>query len=552
MMSQSMAAVDVSREPADGEFSHPLSGRRYKIYREGSELRQRETLTGLHDGQDLVLADFPVSYVVGSGHFSRTYLSEIDGFVVEAPATWFAAKQGWDMSPGYDQPFPDGFERAATENCLYCHAGRIEALEGALHKIKIREAAIGCERCHGPGELHVEHWNAASRNGDLFRPERKATDVDFTIVNPAHLPRDLAEAVCQQCHLTSAAQVSARGRKLSEYRPGLPLQDFFMSYRVQENPESMKVVGHFDQLALSPCYRLSETLTCLTCHNPHDKPRPEERGEYFRAICTSCHQSGDCRGNNQESGVLSTERGCTDCHMPGVKTEIVHLAFTHHRIGIHRPAETSNPETEASNSALEPWHDLSRLRDIDRIRSLGLAYYDRSFDPGPHSAFSLNQARHLLEEARFRGLREGQVDGALAQILGQSVPSHAVDLAVTALADPEIPAAARIRALFLLATDHYRQERYAQAIELVDELRRLRRSSSDWALLGYCRLAMDDASAATAAFEKALELNPRMLPVHRELASLYQAAGHTQQAARRLTIGERFSKLGSRSPRPHP
>jgi tetratricopeptide (TPR) repeat protein len=242
--------------------------------------------------------------------------------------------------------------------------------------------------------------------------------------------------------------------------------------------------------------------------------------------------------------------------MPGVPTEIVHLAFTHHRIGIHQPAAPRQHEHEAEHEAattlLEPWHDLSRVGEIDRIRSLGLAYYDRGFDPGSHSAFCFDQARNILEEVRSSGLREGSVSGALAQVLGQMSLPQSVEFAREALADRKIPAAPRIRALFILATDRYRQQHYAEAIELAQEITRLRRCSSDWALLGYCRLAVGDSQAATADFEKALDLNPRLLPIHRELAKLYEAAGHGEKAARRRQIGERFRTIAAQNNRLHP
>ena len=49
-----------------------------------------------------VLADLPIRYVIGSGRFSRSYLIERDGFLYESPATWYAARPGWGLSPGYD------------------------------------------------------------------------------------------------------------------------------------------------------------------------------------------------------------------------------------------------------------------------------------------------------------------------------------------------------------------------------------------------------------------------------------------------------------------
>ena len=73
--------------------------------------------------------------------------------------------------------------------------------------------AIGCERCHGPGELHVE------RGGVSAGP-------DLTIVNPGRLAPALRESVCQQCHLQGWFRFPRAGRDSFDFRPGLPLHRF--------------------------------------------------------------------------------------------------------------------------------------------------------------------------------------------------------------------------------------------------------------------------------------------------------------------------------------
>src|SRR4051794_28268930 len=201
-MGRSMAPVDLKREPPDASYDHPASKRRYQVVRKDGQLFHRELL--LADGPDeVLLSEFPVKYVVGSGRHSLTYLVEVDGFLVESPVTWYRAKNAWAMSPGYDRSTQSGFERAVGESCLICHAGLADAVEGSLHRMDVKEAAIGCERCHGPGSLHVEHHAAKKPVTGAF---------DDTIVNPAHLPRELAEAVCSQCHLRSSASILVRGR----------------------------------------------------------------------------------------------------------------------------------------------------------------------------------------------------------------------------------------------------------------------------------------------------------------------------------------------------
>src|SRR5260370_1086433 len=85
-------------------------------------------------GRVAELAHLPIRYLVGSGAFSRTYLVEVDGFLHESPITWYTAKKKWAMSPGYDGPQHAGFDRPVAIGCLVCHAGRVEAVEGAVHR----------------------------------------------------------------------------------------------------------------------------------------------------------------------------------------------------------------------------------------------------------------------------------------------------------------------------------------------------------------------------------------------------------------------------------
>ena len=133
-MGRSMSAVDLSREPPDGAFDHPLSKRRYEVRRREGQLWHRELLL-VDEPTEVVLFEFPVKLVVGSGNHSLTYLVETDGFLVESPITWYASRKAWGMSPGYDVPNHASFVRAIGEGCLTCHASRAEAVQGSQHRI---------------------------------------------------------------------------------------------------------------------------------------------------------------------------------------------------------------------------------------------------------------------------------------------------------------------------------------------------------------------------------------------------------------------------------
>jgi hypothetical protein len=76
---------------------------RYQVVRQDGRLWHRELLL---DGQpdEATLAEYPLKYVIGSDRHARTYAAEVDGFLVESPLTWYASRQRWDLSPGYDRP----------------------------------------------------------------------------------------------------------------------------------------------------------------------------------------------------------------------------------------------------------------------------------------------------------------------------------------------------------------------------------------------------------------------------------------------------------------
>lgn len=520
-MGRSMADIDLTREPPDAVYEHAPSKRRYQVVRKDGQLWHRELL--LTAGPpEVVLSEFPVKYVVGSGRHSLTYLVEVDGFMVESPVTWYTSRKAWGMSPGYDTPHHKGFERSVGEGCLYCHAGHAEAVGASLHKVRVVEASISCERCHGPGALHVEHHSN--------RKPLKEDGIDRTIVNPRHLPRALAEAICQQCHLRASATIEGRRRGQAAFRPGLPLQDFRQDYKLSAADHSMTVVGHVEQMHLSRCYQKSDTLTCLTCHNPHDEPRPADRDKHYNAACATCHKPQACSVSPKRRAEQSPGNSCIHCHMPASPTEIPHLAFTHHRIGIHgqRPA----PPGALGPGVLEPFLDLSRLSAIDQKRSLGLGYLEvanLTRDPSIADHYR-RHALDLLGGVHKAGLRDPAMEVSLARLRFDVKLPEVESLAARALEDPELAGQDRCNALFLLADGHARRKEYKEALPLALELIKLRRHPTDWILLAHCREKLGDAAGTVAAHEQAVRIDPRKWELQQHLADHFRRHGDGKKA----------------------
>ncbi|HZW31077.1 MAG TPA: multiheme c-type cytochrome [Isosphaeraceae bacterium] len=170
-------------------------GLEYSVEHRGGRVIHREAR---RDAQGCVIAqhEAEVQFAIGSGRQGITFLIERDGFLFESPITWCPRQRRWDLSPGYEARNTH-FDRPIQAECLYCHANRVEPVEGTINRYQqpiFRGHAIGCERCHGPGELHV------------VRPEPVAGQAP-RIVNPARLEPALREAVCEQCHLLGERRV---------------------------------------------------------------------------------------------------------------------------------------------------------------------------------------------------------------------------------------------------------------------------------------------------------------------------------------------------------
>ena len=545
--SRSFSRVEPAREPLDGELDHVLSGSHFRAYRAAGELRHRESLR-LADGEELELVDLPLSYVVGSGRYSRTYLAEVDGFLLESPLTWYAALDAWGMSPGYDRPSHHSFRRNIGFECLYCHSGRVEQEGRGVHRLRVQELAIGCERCHGPGSVHVARHAA----GIPAPGSTRADGTDLSIVNPRRLPRDLAESVCQQCHLETASGALVRGRSKEQYRPGFAWTDFCVNYAFESSDDEMTVTGHVEQLRLSACYLADESLTCLSCHNPHETPEPAERLPYYRSACLKCHEADAC-GVARDERLRRNDNNCAGCHMPHSPTDVAHVAFTHHRIGIHT-GQTAAVKVDEPDS-LAPVLSVAHLPEIERRRLLALAYL-RLFLEHEHDSRSklyLLRANAAVQSAVADLPNDADLGAAqaiVAAALGE--PQQAETAAVHALADDRLSAGYRAHLLGLLARSHIRQNRHTEASDLLLQATELRRDPGDWFLLALCRKANRDRSGAIAALEQSRKIDPRRFETYQMLAPLYRAQGDSANEKRCLEgaakLQEYLSTLQDRKP----
>jgi tetratricopeptide (TPR) repeat protein len=310
-----------------------------------------------------------IDYIIGSGNQTRSYLILRNGFLYEAPITWYVARKKWDLSPGYEAGKNSRFERAIGYECMACHNAYPQLAAGSLNKYERIPLGIDCERCHGPGELHVK----AMEKDEIVDVEK---EIDYTIVNPSKLSVDLQFDVCQQCHLQGIVVRNSQ----QEFRPGMALtQSFDVFVPERKDSSSFGIASHAERLRFSKCFQKGK-MTCITCHNPH-KSIHGNPVTFYTQVCGKCHK----RCSAPEAELQKKKHNCIVCHMPkGNTSDIPHVNFTDHFIRIlPLSAKSSARQNAVSTKEKEELYFLKLLcasSSAPASSNLGkayLAYYEQ-------------------------------------------------------------------------------------------------------------------------------------------------------------------------------
>ncbi len=218
------------------------------------------------NGKQIFRQSWKLAYVIGSGENGVGFLIQRDGYLFEAPLSYYTKSRVWGFSPGYEL-HNYAFTRPVVAECAGCHSGRPQPVDGvtALYKNPpFTELAVGCENCHGPGELHVAERRAALP---------VMGSVDTSIVNPAHLTGWLSDNICMKCHQGGDVRVLQPGKHDRDFRPGIALDNVIAIFKapLRRTAASSHTVllEHYFSMTLSKCYRASGSLRCTSCHDPH-------------------------------------------------------------------------------------------------------------------------------------------------------------------------------------------------------------------------------------------------------------------------------------------
>jgi tetratricopeptide (TPR) repeat protein len=426
-----------------------------------------------------------MDWVVGSGRVARTYFSEENGRLFQLPLTWYAS-QGWDFSPGYELTNLR-FDRVLPDRCVACHSSYPVAkpwLEGKYTELR---PGIGCERCHGPGALHV----AERRRG--VAPD---TAYDPTIVNPARLPIERRLDVCEQCHVHADVELPREGKGNFSFLPSQRLSDYYAFYR---KAGSIDVVSHADRLRQSACFlatrRSDRPLECATCHDPH---QPAAAGASRNAPCASCHAPAALAAKLAKSSAKADHAAganCVSCHMPAIRERTVpHGTFTEHWIRVPGREPTADARRATTSTADGPIE----------------AYYERD-RTGPEAAVY----RGMGEVVHATLINDRAALAAGADALGRALGADST----------------RADALFLLGVAYQQLGDTARAIVALERtLRADPRRPEALRALAQAQLIAGRAAVADSLYTRALAAQPALSWIRAEYADLLQSRGEMGRA----------------------
>ena len=490
-------SIGVRAEQPPGALEHALSGSSFAVERSEAGMIQRIERDGF-------AAAYPVEFVIGSGNAAFGYLIRVGRAVYQSPLAYYAKRARWDMAPGFEEhPAPD-FDRPVLPECLWCHADRPPVVPLSLNSYAgsdLRLESISCGRCHGDGAAHLANPSAD------------------TIVNPAKLPSDKRDSVCEQCHLSGELRVLNPGKTFGDFQPGMRLEEVLSVYtgdREGAAPGRFKVVSHFEQLQLSACYGQSDgILWCGTCHDPHE--RPADPDSYYRDRCLHCH-----------AGTLPVEHvepaaDCVSCHMARRQShDSGHSAFTDHLIAVRPSAQA---DSQRPVQRIRAWRNSANAELAQR--NLGMAYID--LGRRRERTDFLDEGASLLA----RLAQAGSLDSAgLAELGGVLIAKEAPPeagfkpLAVQLLRDalqlaPTHPA--RHRALAAALWDTGDRE---QSIELLERAIWLDpQVKAAYQVLARIYRESGDPDSAAATWRRYLDQVPQSLAARRELRLLQRPLG---------------------------
>jgi tetratricopeptide (TPR) repeat protein len=524
-----------------GVFYHAASDQFYTMYElDGRFFQRRHQLDSA--GREVNVIEKEVHFVLGSGNHARTYLHQTPaGHLVQLPAGWYAENGGfWGMNPGYDRSDHFNFRRKIDQECFFCHNAypQFEKQPAADSRELVLKGpvpeGIDCQRCHGPGRAHSEAARAA----------QPSAIIKTAILNPARLSRVRQLEVCFQCHLESTSRllpysIRRYGRGFFSYRPGEPLENYILHFdrAVDTAADDRFEIAHAAyRLMKSACFQKSDSLTCTTCHNPHEALHGEAGVRHYLLACQRCHAQAHRRSEN-----------CLECHMPKRRTDdVVHVVMTDHAIQARQPDrdllaplaevhDTSQTQYRGevkllypwtANTGLEPYLALAQVIDGANLAG-GIPRLLRAVKSQPQAEF-LFELANAYQKANRNGEAIAWYEAGLRRNPSSVVGKR--DYAVALTAAGRVSSAIQVLESVTqpdAVTLNQLGSAYVGSGQLGKAIATLRRAlildpdlPETHVNLGSALFRIGDARGATGALRSAIRLNPGSAEAHSNLGNV--------------------------------
>ncbi|MGZ4098896.1 MAG: multiheme c-type cytochrome, partial [Bacteroidia bacterium] len=359
-----------------------------------------------------------VNYIIGSGQHTNSHIQNVNGYLNQMPMTYYTQKKHWDLPPGFENGFNTHFSRKIGLECMSCHNGYPDFVLGSENKYRSVPQGIDCERCHGPGEAHVQQ---RTTTGIVDTSKL----IDYSIVNPAKLPIDLQFDICQRCHLQGNA-ILKEGKSFYDFKPGKKLSDYISVFlpKYKNADDEFIMASHADRLKQSQCFIQSlqkskntnslkpykDAMTCITCHNPHVSVKQTNKN-VFNDACNNCHQA------NRKSILLCTDKNvvaarnakpghapeslknCVSCHMPvSGATDIPHVSVHDHYI--------RKPITQKEKEKIKTFLGLFSINEKKPDALTRAKAYINQYDKFDQDPAFLDSAAILLNDKNIADLEK--------------------------------------------------------------------------------------------------------------------------------------------------
>jgi len=344
-----------------------------------------------------------VNFIVGSGQHTNSHIQNVNGYLNQMPMTFYTQKKKWDLPPGFENGVNTRFSRKIGLECMSCHNAFPKFVEGSENKFESVPQGIDCERCHGPGSIHVQQ----KQNGILIDTSKY---IDYSIVNPAKLSIEAQFDVCQRCHLQGNT-ILKEGKSFLDFKPGQKLSDYMTVFlpKYSHADKDFIMASHADRLKQSACFIKSaekiqqkslkpyqNAMTCITCHNPHVSVK-ETNKEVFNQACLNCHgKTAEAKNvlvtTHQKNKILKTG-DCVSCHMPiSGSTDIPHVSVHDHYI--------RKPISEKEKNQIKTFLGLYAVNEKNPDAITKAKAYINQYEKFEAKTFYLDSAEKLIKNCK--------------------------------------------------------------------------------------------------------------------------------------------------------